>query len=42
MLKMSMLPTGDLEQMGLRARTVVEERFDLRMVNGDYLYVVAH
>jgi glycosyltransferase involved in cell wall biosynthesis len=42
MLKMSMLPTGDLEQMGLRARTVVEERFDLRMVNGDYLYVLAH
>jgi glycosyltransferase involved in cell wall biosynthesis len=41
MLKMSALPTGDLEQMGLRARTVVEERFDLRMVNGDYLYVVA-
>lgn len=40
MLKMSVFSPGELEEMGLRARAVVEEKFDLRMVIGVYLKVV--
>jgi glycosyltransferase involved in cell wall biosynthesis len=40
MLKISAFSPGELQKMGLRARAVVGEKFDLRIVTGDYLRVV--
>lgn len=40
MLKMAALPPEDLRKMGLRARAVVQERFDQRLVSEAYLAAV--
>lgn len=40
MLKMAAMPQEELRAMGLRARAVVEEKFDQRLVNEAYLRAV--